>query len=106
MWALVFSFIFVLGGQTEKGAPMKEQIVRLLLQMDQRSAVCWTHKCVCSFYTVPDCQTPYVETAGVSGWLQEMTVIIPNVPSASVSLSVMDKVCNGVETQPPLSAAF
>lgn len=56
--------------------------------------------CVCTVYAGPDCQTPYIETAGVHGWVQEMTVIMPNVPFASVSFVVMDMVCNRVKMWP------
>lgn len=88
---------------TEKGQK-KEQIVRLLLQMNQRSAFGWTHECVlpvcfCAVY-MPDCQTPYIETARV----QEMTMIMPNVPLASAFLVVMDMVCNKVEIWPHIKA--
>lgn len=57
--------------------------------------------CVCAVYMGPDCQAPYIETARVHGWVQEMTVIMPNV--ASVSLVVMDMVCNRVEMWPHCS---
>lgn len=54
----------------------------------------------------PDCQTPYIETARVHGWVQEMTVIMPNVPFASVSLMVMDMVCNRMKMWPHCSSVF
>lgn len=39
----------------------------------------------------------HTETARVHGWVQEMTAIMPNVPFSSVSLVVMDMVCNRME---------
>lgn len=80
----------------------KGQIVQLLLLMDQRSAVCWMDECVhCVFALSILAQTArlYIEEAKVHCWVQEMTMIMPNVPFASVSFMVMDMVCNRVETR-------
>lgn len=56
--------------------------------------------CVCAVYMGPDCQTPYIETDREHNRVQEMTVIMPNVPFALVSLVVMDMVCNREEKGP------
>lgn len=87
----MFSSIFIPGGQIATWsmsghgkARRRGRLFRLLLQMDQRSAVCWMDGCVllcvCTVYMGADCQTPSIETAGVHGWVQEMTTIMPKCP--------------------------
>lgn len=66
---------------------------------------CVSCVCVC-FYMSSDSQAPYIETARVHGWVQEMTTIMPNVPFASVSLMVMDMVCNREEMWPHCESAL
>lgn len=56
--------------------------------------------CVCTVYIGHDCQTLSMETARVHGWVQEMTMIMPNVPFASASFVVIYMVCNRVRTWP------
>lgn len=85
----------------DRAGSKKGQIVQLLLLMDQRSAVCWMDECVhCVFALSILAQTArlYIEEAKVHCWVQEMTMIMPNVPFASVSFMVMDMVCNRVKT--------
>lgn len=104
------SFILIRGGQiaTESmsGQRRPEEGADCSAAPADGSEVCYVldgwvcSLCVCTVYMGPDCQTPYIETARVHGWVQEMTAIMPNVPFASVSLLVMDKVCNRVEMWP------
>lgn len=92
--ALVFSFIFIWGGQivTESmsGQGRLEEGADCSAAVADGSEVCcvldgWVCSlCVCTVYISADCQTLYMETGRVYDWIQEMTMNMPNVPVASV----------------------